>query len=388
MKIRLPRIAWLQLAGLTSGGILGIALALTLSPGDPPIPTAERAAAGLPQIGPDETSAEFPVYLANLSLPPGDIAIDNQGSLWVPLFTGSDSGHELVRFDYESGNMKTYPLPESPASNLFGFIEVRSDGQIILSYGSVVTRFDPVSEIFISVSLPSADNLDELLLPAEGTWVTDLSLGASDEAYVSRMNISAIAKVDTSSMKVLEQIPVPRDFGPVYGLEATPEGLYITNWIGTEKSGARVALISDGTYQELPGSAAEIFGLGDSVVVAGTDDVLRFTDKSLQVAQKETTVAGSGAIYRVAASDDRVWIAGRDAGVILEFTRSGDLIAEHALPSEVIPGESISCPWGIECEDVVISRTRVEGLAVAPDGTLYFSDGNHNRIGVLHPTLP
>jgi hypothetical protein len=114
--------------------------------------------------------------------------------------------------------------------------------------------------------------------------------------------------------------------------------------------------------------------------------VIRFADAQLGGISADVQSPGAGAIYHIASSDDRVWVAGRDSGTIWEFARSGDLLAEHELPAVVIPGEDIFCPRGADCEDVVVSRTRVEGLAVAPDGTLYFSDGTKNRIGVIRPT--
>ncbi|MEX1196091.1 MAG: hypothetical protein WED85_13645 [Dehalococcoidia bacterium] len=388
MTVRIRQIVWILVSGLVLGGAVGVVFAFILAPDDAPLPASDKAQAGLPISNPGEGSVGFPSDLDSLELPPGDLAVDSAGTLWVPLFTGGDSGHRLSRYNPQSPEIKSYALPDSPASNLFGFIESAPDGRLVLAYGDIVTVFDPEADAFLTVSLPPTGDAEALPIPAEGTWVTDLSISPSGEAYVSRMNVSAIAVVDLGAMKVVDEIPVPEGFGPVYGIEATTNGLYITNWLGTASAGARTAIISAGEYKELAGGSLEILGLdGNSLVIARNHGLIQFIDPTTDDIRREVQAERGDAIYRIVASNDRVWVAGRDSGMILELTLTGESLSQRELPADVVKGESISCPIEVECnEDIVISRTRVEGLAVAPDGTLYFSDGTKNRIGVIQPT--
>jgi streptogramin lyase len=74
------------------------------------------------------------------------------------------------------------------------------------------------------------------------------------------------------------------------------------------------------------------------------------------------------------------WIVGEGSKSIFRVLDSA--IREYNLP--VYAGIELRCPPPpVDCPDGDL-RTTVRGLAVAPNGDLYFSDATMNRIGVIH----
>lgn len=83
----------------------------------------------------------------------------------------------------------------------------------------------------------------------------------------------------------------------------------------------------------------------------------------------------------------RIWMAGGGSGIVA-LDQSTGAVEYYALPSAA---ESPTAHVPVGCEDYGgcppprPTFTSVDGIAVAPNGDLYFSDGTYNRIGIVHP---
>jgi streptogramin lyase len=76
-----------------------------------------------------------------------------------------------------------------------------------------------------------------------------------------------------------------------------------------------------------------------------------------------------------------VWAAGESSTLSKWDPRTGQT-RTFQLPVYFVPGNVMRCPVGAKCEGATM-YTKVSGIAVAPNGDVYFSDATMNRIGVI-----
>lgn len=397
MRMQGRRFVWLLLAVVIAGAGAGLLTAwLTADGGSRSLTVAPPVAAesvngsdgqALGYAQPYDPAVSFPSTLSGLPNPPSHLLVDASGTLWFPLFTGGGSGDKLYRYDPEAAILQSYDLPNSPGSGLFSAIAQAPDGRILVAYGYLVLDFDAASGAFKQLELPQPPtNLAEQSIE-RGTWVTDMAVDASGKVYVSRMNTAAVTAVDIERGTVTE-IPIPASFGAVMEVAAGKDGIYLSNWLGGPDTGRQMALLSPGGEftSVAEGASGLVVRVDGSVYAATAERALAVLSagkaSALATADLAPSLTGMKDYLAVDGKSGVLWFAGRDVGTVARTGPDGGSVAVFQLPSYVIPAAVISCPVGAPCHDV-ISTTRVDGLAVAPNGDLYFSDGTLNRIGVI-----
>jgi len=137
LRHRFLTAALLAMAG---GAIAGVLTAMLL-PDDRTIspPGAEAQTVNAPDGRPltvlqqADPRVSFPTELSGLGPSVGGLAVDSKGNLWVPVFTGGDTGHMLYRHNTADGKMDTFPLPDNPGSAISSAIAASPTDQIVLA---------------------------------------------------------------------------------------------------------------------------------------------------------------------------------------------------------------------------------------------------------------
>jgi len=385
---------------------LGVFTALrTGEHGEAPLArVASEAAAvgpnGEPQIVAADPAVEFPATLSELPNPPSRLAVDPKtGDLWFLIFTYDGKSNILYHYTPSHGKVETFSIPSSSGSELYSAISVDSRGHVISAEGNVVTDFDPSSGQFTQLSLPEPATRAVAYSASDGPWILDMTTSESALIYLSRMNIPAITEFDLSTGKTRE-LPYPPDFGPAYDIELGSGGLWMTSrWniegIGTAQTGrldlttGEFAVVGPGTTAISASPDGQVLGVRASSQEAPAAAVVEVSGAGLAALSipsesDEAEIAGGLGIRDFIGVDPgtgAAWVTGEGSESI--FLVDGRAVREYELPvygwvalrCDVDPGEP--------CPEVRL-KTQVRGLAVAPNGDLYFSDATMNRIGVIH----
>lgn len=404
------RLTLVPLAGLlvAAAALAGAVRAVWVSPGDGPfggIPwvsggqaqvqdpiVAER---GLTQVEAPDRALEFPDRLRDLPASPYDLAADRSGAVWFVLFDGQADGNTLYRYDPASSTLKSFAIPESNGSGLDSELEVDERGHVIWAEGEMVLDFDPATGTYKEIRVAPSSNPASFIPPA-GTFITAMDLDGSGHAYVSRMNVAAITEIELQTGK-MRDIPYPADFGPIHDLAAADGVVWITNPYDME-AGPRAQAgrinVRTGAYSPIDGVPA-IFAKGPGGKLYGTSfergglGVLD-GDRLSATAPASVAVAGLGVpdgdVVVVDGTSGLVWASG--TGVVLDIIKFDPLTKEsqtYSLGSYVsncigpIPPPGQPDP----CHTQSAVSPLISGMAVAPNGDLYFSDSAFNRIGVI-----
>lgn len=336
-----------------------------------------------------DPSIEFPQALTELEMAPGDLAFDGEGTLWVPLFTGTDTGNLLLAYPPE-GEVRRYALPRSPGSPIFSGIGILANGEVAVAYGWTVAIFDPKREEFTTVDLPELPATYSEHAPGDGSWVADMAVGADGAIYAVRQNVSSVTRVDPVSLHYNE-LEIPDSFGSPHVVHSNAAGLFISNMFGTKSIRPQSALVRlDGAFIPLDVSrdvlvSAFATNRNGEVVAAGGDRALRAVDGDLrvQVALEKGDIPSLGGLRDFVAVDSStgdLWFAGDGTNSITRLSPDGQM-RTYELPSFVVPGRRL---FGGSGEGETVMNTNVTGIAVSPDGDLYFGSQTLNRIGVIH----
>ncbi len=399
ISVRWPRrgtLLWVLVLVAGASGAAGVGTAWLLSRGGPGSVAGAPSAAAETVFGPGDAllgeaqpydpAVSFPSTVSALSNPPSHLLVDASGKLWFPLFT-SAGGARLWRYDPATDALSSHELPSSPASGLFSAVSAAPDGHVLLAYGYLVVDFDPASGAFKQFQLPQPPANFAKQSAEPGTWVTDMAVDAGGAVYVSRMNTAALTKVEVSSGTIAE-IPLPATFGTVMEVAAGKDGIYLSNWLDGPGIARQVALLGPtGTFTSIGGGASGLAVRPDGSVYAATMDrgIAALSSAGVSaLAGVDLTANLSGMKDYVVIDQNSgiTWFAGRDVGTIGRLDPGSASASIYQLPAYVVPGSRIFCPPPGPCQDVV-SRTRVDGLAVAPNGDLYFADATRNRIGLI-----
>lgn len=399
---------WLVAVALAAAvpAVLGVFTALRAGDnGSPPLArVAPEAAAvgpnGEPQIVAPDPAVEFPAVLSNLPNPPSHLAVDPKtGDLWFLIFTYDGRSNVLYHYSPAYGSVETFHIPSSSGSELYSAIAVDSRGHIISAEGDVVTDFDPSTGKFTQVKLPEPAVERVPYSPSDGPWILDMALADDLLAYLSRMNIPAITELDLRTGKARE-IPYPASFGPAYEIALGRDGLWATSrWDIVGVSAAktwRIDLASDESIAVGPGATAlaeapgeDVLGVRASSAQAPVPELVLASASGLvpvtfaSEGQRSGAMTGLGIRDFVAidSSTGATWVTGEGSRSVLLISSGAAAIREYRLP--VYEGFVPICGYPCNWPDGEL-RTAVHGLAVAPNGDLYFSDATMNRIGVIH----
>ncbi|MDO8617096.1 MAG: hypothetical protein Q7T33_15405 [Dehalococcoidia bacterium] len=397
-----PRSLRSVVVGLIATAAIGVAAgalsAWLLASGGPEAPVTAPPVAAEAVYGPDgrllgaaqpyDPAVSFPAKLSGLGQTPSRLVFDKSGRLWFPTFTGTSSGNRLYRYDPAADSLTSYNLPDSPGSPVLSGPALAPNGHIVLAYGYLVLDVDPEAGSWDPVQLPAPPASFSQQSGESGTWVTDVAVAADGMAYVARMNTTAVTSADLAARSVTE-IPIPAGFGTVMFLAAGIDGVYLSNWGGGTGGKPQLARLSPGgAFTPLEGGASGLAALPSGSVLATTlERAILPLGSASSVALPPGLAANLGGIRDFAAADANsgaLWLAGRESGTVVRFDPVAGSGRVYQLPSYLIRGSAVPCPPDFPCKDVV-SKTRVNGLAVGPNGNLYFSDNDVGRIGVIRP---
>ncbi len=400
-----------------AGATAGAATALLMG-GDagPPLASQDVSAhagpGGEPQIVAADPAVEFPRALADLPNPPSHLAVDpSTGDLWFMVFAYGGVSNTLYHYSPANGNVETFAIPRSNGSELYSAIGVNARGHIIFAEGSVVTDFDPGTAKFTQTDIGEPQTATVPYSPPDGTQILDMALGEGRIVYLSRINVPAVTEFDLATGKKRE-IPYPSSFGPAYDIELSGATLWMTSRWGiegiSEPQTGWIDLATGAFTAAGPGMTAlarsadgRLFGIQANTAMSMA--VLGWvTDKGLTPlifasdADKALATGGLGLFDYVAVNQrgDVAWVAGWGSESIARIdTRTGAVHAYKLPVYETSLSFAPRCPAALAnlpspspdpCLAIRRLNTQVRGLAVAPNGDVYFSDATLNRVGIIH----
>lgn len=392
-------VSW-AMAVILAGAVIGVLTALAL-PNDRSVtvPSAQAHVVYAPD-GPILTVVQeadqrvlFPPALSELGAPVEKLAIDESGQIWIPAFSGFDSGHVLFRYDIASGSIEQFKLPDEPGSALSSGVGISSTGKVVLAYGGIVAAMNPASGEFTIYELPrESPNYNDFGIP-ESMLVTDMALDSNDVAYVTRENVAAVTTIDLNTGETSE-IRVEGVTGNLFDVEVIDQDVYVANWVhggdiydGSTGGTRLVKLSPRGEQQVLAGSAwALAEGANSLYSVDLKGEVRAFLDGSLFEMTDQVPGAAIEGRIRVDARSHDVWISGREADTITQLQTDSMSMTPYKLP--VYEGLNFGCSASAQCDLALrpTVHTGVGAMATAPNGDLYFTDATMQRIGVIHPS--
>ena len=346
-----------------------------------------------------DESVEFPPSLSALPNPPTHLSVDPAtGHLWFPIFTYDGVANILHHFDPASGSTEEFEVPASDGSEMLSAIAIDDRGRVVFAEGHSVNIFDPELQTLEQLELPAQSQHRIEDGDGDPAWITAMALDGG-LAYISRMNVAAIIQLDLETGETAE-LPIPASFGQVWDLALSNNRLVMSSrWDIEGGPSAQTAYlhVTSGTFTDLRAKTSAVASNSTGTTfVAGWPPVgLAEMVGDTLASAKERVADGSsllsvedglGALGHVAVSEaGDVWVVGEGSDAIVHYLPQRGEAVSHRLPEYSAEGLSAivrGCWYG--CEDVARSTTRVRGLAVAPNGDLYFSDATMNRIGVIH----
>lgn len=346
-----------------------------------------------------DADVQFPAALANLPFSPTQLAIDpSSGDLWFLEFTYSEK-NALYRFDVDKDRVESFAVPASFGSELFSAIAVDQRGHVISAEGFVVLDFEPSTETYKEHTLVQISPYQNTLSDEEA-HIADIALGNDNLVYVSRLNVAAVTELNLESGQ-MRDLPLPKDFGQAYDIELTDGVLWVTSrWDVDSGPPAQTGNLDpkSGRFTVVPGKTTALDAGNDHVyavswdadpkLVSVTDGGLAaVTDSAEAEAVFAEAITGFFDHMAVDQKSGTVWVAGDGSGAIARFDPSTGSLRSYEMPSyETLRFPHCPEDFGRECPTSGLVTTRVRGLAVSPDGDVWFSDGTRNRIGFIEGT--
>ncbi|MCH8814315.1 MAG: hypothetical protein IH957_04335 [Chloroflexi bacterium] len=363
-----------------------------------------------------DANVEFPQALSGLPGTPVHLAVDPvSGDLWFVFFSygrTASGDNTLYRYRESDGTLKVRSIPASgTGSELYSAIAVDSRGHVIFAEGGVVLDIDP------------AGGYEEHQLPAEplnlmpqqgflGGYVTDMVLSANGKAYLTRRYVAAVTELDlrTGSLK---EIPIPASMFLVRNIDLAGDRLWMTAPSSTADTPSQTAVL-DLTTGVTESSSFRSFDLvadgqgrvyvssqkGEGVIAADAIDASmedagpwQLTDEARgllnSVSAESAGTTWAPALLAADSARGRIWMAG--GGAIGSLEPATNTTEFYRLPSWAASElQPIHVPIGCQtdrdlCPEPRGAHTQIGGIAVAPNGDVFFSDTSKHRIGIVHP---
>lgn len=409
---------WNWLVGLSTVAVLaataGVLTALLVDDQEDPVlfRTAARDVVGA-AAGPDgnevittaDPAVVFPLALEELPGSPTHLAVDpSTGDLWFLLFTYDGVSNTLYHYSRSADDIETFDIPSSTGTELYYAIQVDSRSHVIIAEGTLVTDFDPGTESLIQFPLEEPTTPAVTYVPGHARVVLDMTLGEESLLYLSRMNVPAITEFNVTSGESRE-FPYSKDFGPAYDIEFARGQVWLTSrWniegISTGQTGridlrtGAFSVVGAGTTALGVGPDGVVHGIRASSEQAPLADVVDVKDWQLVTvgftsqSDKSRAISGLGILDYTAVdpTSGDIWFVGGGSSALFSLDPASGASREFQLP--IYRGGPIHCPppnpgQPNECPNLGELYTTVRGLAVAPNGDVYFSDATMSRIGVV-----
>ncbi len=421
------RMALLALAAVagTAGAVAGAIAGLTSSPFDVPFGSGGQAADPRQDVPPitvvqaADPAMRFPDGLQSLPGLSYDLVVDSTGGLWWVQFGGmepegsapgqydpytgqADKTVEsaLVRYDPDTGQTENHAIPASGVGTpLMSSLAMDGRGHVVWAEHNLVVDFDPGTGKYQSYTLGDAQ-FAHVFVKEDGSWITDMAV-MGNTAYISRANVAAITAIDLEAGKIGE-MPYPASFGQVDGLAAGLDSIWLTasydmpgqwiagtGWLDPATGEFTVEKEQPTAYAEAPDGSATFAVVPSTGVVQRRKGPESFEPLSSSLADRiratgdEPWFDFGGDKLAVDPSGEAVWVASNQIDQILRVSLAGDVEAFN-LPV-TMNWAGFPCGSPDLCDDPRLKELHfvVRGLAVAPNGDVYFGDGY--RIGVITP---
>lgn len=366
---------------------------------------------GAPQV-------EYPAALSNFfpdrddSL--GDLAVDDEGVVWFPVLESGKAGqmNTLYRYDPAKDALQTFSLPNDPGQTYAARIDIgrgAREGKVLVVWEATVAEVDASSGEVTPLDVPvnSAHifpNNERGSQPLDAP-IRDIVVDDEGTAWISREPYRYLVAIRPDG--TVDEYALPDKAGTPDRLALDTEGRVwatLFNHVPVPKSGGGTAYQSAFTlrfdplaeeFRVLPWEAWSIAG-GAKVIATGGDEraaIRRFDAASgTPEGLAEFGAKGRGAAGAEAAvglSGD-VWYFSYSKLSLVQLADGGDPTV-FSLPTYNIR-EYLRYKCGIavyttaapeSCFHRVTTTDHVAGIAVAPDGSAWFSATN--RIGHAIP---
>jgi hypothetical protein len=360
---------------------------------------------------------EWPAVLSSLPATVTDLAVDEDGLVWLPVLKPPDESggqvNALYRYDPANQSLETIALPNAEASAFIVRIEAGSGaraGKIVVAWESTLLEVDRVGGKVNQLNVPLDPGKVVAGAEPPTTRIYDIAVDRDGTVWVSRDHYPYLIAVypDGSS----KELPLPEGAGSPERLAVDGQGRIwatlirhrpISNGPGLSSTNAyRFTLRFEpktGQAVVLPVEAWNIAGQGSRVAAMAGDGpapVQRLdTDDSNPVPLTEfgPTLPGD---EMAAGSNGDVWFRSRSVPGLVRVAGSGGLTA-FPLPVHTASLDSTLGGGGSKCvpngrnDPACNPNERTDGtlntpvlpIAVAPDGSAWFSTGD--RIGHAVP---
>lgn len=358
---------------------------------------------------------DYPTVLSNLfpgrtdNL--GDIAVDDAGMVWFPVLhsTRDDRSNSVYRYDPAHAALKVFPLPNDPGMTYTARIEAGSgprQEQMLVGWGSTLVEVDRSTGEVHRIDLPF--DLDHILPAFAGspdlpsiTAIRDIAIDKQGTIWVARDSYGYLIAISGDGAE--REIPLPAEAGSLDRLALDAHGRVwatLFNHPPVPRSGGGLQWQSAFTlrfdpetehFDVLPWDAWSIVG-GSKVIATGGDDaaaVRRFdVPGSTPLGVAEFGAEGRGAAGAEAAVGPRgdVWYYSYDKLSLIRLEDSGQNV--FPLPTYAISEYKCRGHFAVTtpdpgCYELVTTADPVNGIAIAPDGSAWFSAAD--RIGHAVP---
>ena len=361
---------WFMLAVLLVGvvsvaGLQGIANAMSA----PATPRAVASTAATPPASATLPQGVVAAHAQVFHLPQPNPAlmtpaVDQQGRIWV----GEMAENKLAMLDPQTGAVKAWTPPGGQYNIMAEVVDKVGNVWFTEEAANYIGRFDPTTQQFKTYPLGKVNGQDAgpeaIALDSQGRiWFTEVTGGA-------------LGRLDPATGQIATY-PLPAAAGGApaypYALAIMPDG---TVWYG-DLSGGVVGKLDPATGQVTP------YSVGDAkaqvyAMTVGPDGAVWFTELltdtvgriDTQTGQVTTlkvpvTLGDPATLYSVATRGHALWFTSTGANALVRY----------------IPGSQQFTFY-----QLAIASSVPFGLALAPDGALWFSaDGTPNYLGRVTP---
>ncbi len=361
------------------------------------LPAGQRPASA---IQTHDARVEYPPALSNLDEPIFHMAADaSSGDLWFGTFVPEDArnppgigGPKLYHYQPAGERLTSFALPRDTGTGLWSAVAVDYRGHVLVAYGYSVVDFDPTTTEYVHVILPSNTKYPLVVPDQVGTWASAMAVDPKGRVFVARMSSAALTEVDFAGGSTVEY-PFTPSIGPIVDMEATAQGIFLTNWFGFGFS-RQTALFDPATGQlrslnaQTSNLAASQDGTvyGTSIAGQGVLAIDQTGARPVTPAALEGHLEAAADLLALDDADNAIWFAAQGAGTIARWDRSDGSVSIYQLPSQVVPGELSYCIDTVgPCPKELVLTTVVGALAPDGKGNVYFADQTRSAIGIAHP---
>jgi hypothetical protein len=342
-------------------------------------------------VDPGSDKIEFPPYLAGLQGQPSDIAFDKAGHLWIT-WTQSDGQLVLAQGDLNHSQLSQYTIPANkpgPEPRL----AIDGRGDLIIGVGREVVRVNSSTLDYKSFGLSASPGAVGATPGADGT-ITGLRVDG-ESAFVSRFGSQSITELSLDSGNSNE-LAVPDSFGGFDDFIVSNGALWLLK-IGDTVKGPPSQVgrfdLSTASFRVISTRVRAAAADGDGLMVLnwapdGTDRILHVDSAGSQRPVSADTLTG---VFLGRLGDSKVlsdgrggfWLTDIAANMVAWISPGTGATNSYALPAWEIPRAGTGCPPGTDCSGSFPVHTNISGVAVSPNGDLYFADTSLSRIGLI-----